>query len=108
MQVLQDKAYRTYTAISRYSPFPYYYNINDEKYVYGVTKHLGQKVSYVLHEVKYQDTLDSLSLYYYGRPDYYWVIADFNRIKDPFIKLYGNYKTIDIPSINNVAFEDGR
>lgn len=108
MNVLTDKAYKTYENLSRYSPFPYYYNTLDHKFVYGLTKHLGRGVSYTLHEVQEHDTLDSLALYYYGRPDYYWVIADFNRIKDPFIHLKSEFKEIKIPTLTNVSFEDLR
>lgn len=108
MEVLKDKSYKVFDAISRYAPFPYYYNTWDGKYVYGLTKHLGDEVSYTLHEVKQTDSLDSLALYYYGRPDYYWVIADFNRIRDPYIKLIDHYKDIMIPTLTNVSFEELR
>lgn len=108
MEVLKDKAYKTYLALSRYAPFPYYYNTEDDKFIYGITKHIGQNISYSLHTVEEYDSLDSLALYYYGRPDYYWVIADFNRIKDPFIHLKDEFKEIKIPTLTNVAFEDGR
>ena len=108
MEVLKDKSYKTYLALSRYAPFPYYYNTVDGKFVYGLTKQIGQNISYSLHTVQQTDSLDSLALYYYGRPDYYWVIADFNRIKDPFIHLADEFKEIMIPTLTNVAFVDGR
>ncbi len=108
MEVLRDKSYKTYLALSRYAPFPYYYNTTDGKFIYGLTKHIGQNISYTLHKVEETDTLDSLALYYYGRPDYFWVLADFNRIRDPFIHLKDKYKEIMIPTLTNVAFEDGR
>lgn len=108
MEVLKDKAYKVYDNISRYAPFPYYYNTLDRKFVYGLTKQLGQGVSYTLHQISEHDSLDSLSLYYYGRPDYYWVIADFNRIRDPFIHLKDHYDQIMIPTLTNVSFEDVR
>lgn len=108
MEVLKDKSYKTYLALSRYAPFPYYYNSVDDKFVYGLTKQVGQNISYSLHTVQETDSLDSLALYYYGRPDYYWVIADFNRIRDPFIHLSDSFKEIMIPTLTNVAFVDGR
>lgn len=108
MEVLKDKSYKLFDAISRYAPFPYYYNTEDGKYIYGLTKHLGDDVSYSLHTVREIDSLDSLALYYYGRPDYYWVIADFNRIRDPYIHLADNYKEIMIPTLTNVSFEELR
>lgn len=108
MEVLKNKNYKTYLALSRYAPFPYYYNTEDRKFIYGLTKHIGQNISYSLHTVEETDSLDSLALYYYGRPDYYWVIADFNRIKDPFIHLKDEFDEIMIPTLTNIAFEDGR
>lgn len=71
MDVLTDKQYREYEYLSRYTIFPYYYNTEDDKYVYGITNHLVNNSAYVLHQVKDFDTLDSLSFKYYGRPDYY-------------------------------------
>lgn len=108
MEILKDKSYKTYLALSRYAPFPYYYNSEDDKFVYGLTKHVDENISYSLHTVEESDSLDSLALFYYGRPDYYWVIADFNRIRDPFIHLKDEFKEIKIPTLTNVAFEDGR
>ena len=51
-------------------------------------------------------TLDFLANKYYGRPDYYWVIADFNHIRDPFINLSDWFNTIKIPSLGSLEFED--
>ena len=104
MDVLTNKSYKTYDSVSRYSPFPYYYHTLDNKYIYGVTSHLGKNVSFVEHTVESKDTLDSLSLTYYGRPDYYWIIADFNDIQDPYIYLYKKYKTLKIPTFTSVNF----
>ena len=50
--------------------------------------------------IKDTDTLDSLALKYYGRPDLFWVIADFNRIQDPYINLYENYNFLNIPLLH--------
>jgi len=105
MDVLKDKQTKSYPSLSRYSPIPYYYNTQDNKYIYGLTKQLGQGVDYVIHRVKSNDTLDSIALYYYGRPDYYWIVADFNRIQDPFINLIDKFETIKIPSISYIYFE---
>lgn len=105
MQVLVDKATKTdYNSISRYSSFPYYYHTKDRKYIYGITGQLNQDIPFVSHEILMGDTLDNLSLKYYGRPDLYWVIADFNNIQDPFVDL-SNYLTIDIPTLSAISFE---
>lgn len=104
MDALKDKSYKSYKSISRYASFPYYYNIKDNKYVYGLTQQLNKSAEYVLVKIKESDTLDKLALTYYGRPDYYWIIADFNSIQDPFIKLSDHFDSIKIPSISQIKF----
>ncbi len=105
MDVLKDKQNIDYNYISRYSVFPVYYNTVDNKYIHGLTSHLKDSISYVEHKVVQGDTLDILAEENYGRPDYYWVIADFNKIQDPFINLFETYKTIKIPSLNGITFK---
>lgn len=104
MDVLKNKEQKAYDYLSRYTPFYYYYNSRDGKYIYGITAQLRTSTPFVEHDVEQRDTLDSLSLKYYGRPDLYWVIADFNRIKDPFERLWGNHKTINVPTLGAVAY----
>ena len=104
MDVLKDKEYKTYKSISRYTSFPYYYNTKDNKYIYGLTRQLSKDAEYILVNVDERTTLDKLALTYYGRPDYYWIIADFNDIQDPFIKLSDKFKSIKIPSISQIKF----
>ena len=106
MDVLTNKQKRIdYDALSRYTPFSYFYHTLDNKFIYEITSHISTSSEYVAHSVKATDTLESLALKYYGRPDYYWVIADFNRIKDPFITLTGNFTVIRVPSLGQVYFE---
>jgi len=105
MDVLIDKSKRDYNYTSRYASFPYYYNTLDKKYVYGITGWLTQDTEYTIHNVEDIDTLDSLALKYYGRPDFYWVIADFNRIIDPYIKLNENYNFLYIPTLSGIRFK---
>lgn len=105
MNILKNKSYRTYDYTSRYSTYPYYYNTLDKKYIYGITGQLSDETEYTLHYVTDRDTLDSLALYYYGRPDLYWIIADFNRIQDPYINLFETYNYIYIPSLSGVKYK---
>lgn len=105
MDVLKNPSRKDYATLSRYSPFEFAYNTEDGKYIYCLTGQLSTETVYVSHKVAQYDTLDSLSLKYYGRPDYYWIIADFNRIQDPFINLYDNYKEIKIPSLGQIKYE---
>ena len=76
----------------------------DKKYVYGITGNLNTNTEYVIHMIKDTDTLDSLALKYYGRPDLFWVIADFNRIHDPYIKLDEQYNFLNIPSLAGIRY----
>lgn len=105
MDVLINKDYKDYQRVSRYGVFPYYYNRLDGKYVYGTTAHLKTTdTSFVSHKVDIGDTLDTLALYYYNNPTYYWVIADFNRIQDPYEKLEIG-SVLKIPTFSNIEYD---
>lgn len=104
MEVLKNKQYRNYNRLSRYANFPYYYNSLDDKYVVGITAYLKDTTSYSVHTVVAGDTYDSLALYYYNNPTYYWIICSFNRIQDPFIEPEIG-TTLRIPSISTIQFE---
>lgn len=106
MDVLTNKQTRVdYDALSRYTPFSHYYHRLDNKFVYGLTGQLSENAEYVAHTVKATDTLNLLALKYYGRPDYFWIIADFNRIQDPFSPLQERFSVIKIPSLGQIVFE---
>ena len=104
MNVLKDKSSRTYFYTSRYATLPYYYNTLDKKYMYGISKNLNTNTDYVLHNLVDSDSLDSLALKYYGRPDLFWVIADFNNINDPYIKLVDKMSSIKIPALSGIIW----
>lgn len=104
MDKLKNKSFKNYDYITRYSKFPYYYNTLDDKYIYGITENLSKISTFTIHKVNDYDTLDLLALVYYGRPDFYWIIADFNDIKDPFIKLYPRFQSLKIPSLNQIYY----
>ena len=105
MDVLKDKKTRSYDYISRYTGVYYYYHTLDNRYMYGITKQLDDTATYISHTISETDTLDSLANYYYGRPDFFWIIADFNRIQDPFVKLKElPIKVIKIPTISNLNY----
>ena len=104
MEKLTDKGYRSYDHISRYSPFPYYFHTEDNRYVYGTTAQLNDSMGYALHTVAKGDTFDSLALDYYNSPTLYWVICDFNRIQDPYKKLEVGTK-IKIPVLSQISFD---
>jgi hypothetical protein len=99
-----DKTYKQYNRLSRYNNFPYYYSTLDNKYIYGTTAYLRTDTPYVLHTVERDDTLDSIALKYYNNPTYFWIIADFNRIRDPYKKLEIG-QNLKVPSFSAIRFE---
>ena len=104
MNVLKDKSSKTYLYPSRYATLPYYYNTLDKKYMYGISKNLNTNTDYVLHNLVDSDSLDSLALKYYGRPDLFWVIADFNNLNDSYIKLVDKMSSIKIPALSGITW----
>lgn len=107
MDILIDKNYRSFDYISRYTAFPYYFNTEDNKYIYGTTAQLDQNVGYSIHIVKKGETFDSIALDYYNSPTLFWVLCDFNQVQDPFNPLIPGQK-IKVPVLSLVSFELNR
>lgn len=105
MGVLKDKQYREYNYFSRYQNVPYYYHSEDRRYIYGTTSHISKDISYTLYDVKSNDTLDTIALDFYNNPTYFWIIADFNNIQDPYKALTVG-STLKVPVFNEVKFEE--
>lgn len=105
-EILTQKTYKEYDYISRYSVFPYYYNRIDNKYIYGLTAQLKKDVNFVSYVVKQGDTPDTISLYFYNSPLYYWCILAFNDINDPYTELPEG-KVLRIPTFTNIEFDLG-
>lgn len=105
MDVLKDPQLKAYDRLSRYSNFPFYYNTLDNKYVYGTTRYLKSNTPYKIYKIQQNDTLDTIAFQNYNDPTYYWVICDFNRIKDPFVDLkVGGY--LKLPVLSLIEFKD--
>ena len=104
MDVLKDKSYKEYSHISRYNEIPYYYHVLDDKYIQGKANWLDDSTIYTEYTIQRLDTLDSLALDFYNNPTLYWIIASFNRIKDPFEPLKIGQK-LKIPSLSNIRFD---
>ena len=103
MDKLINKSYRSFDYISRYSSFPYYYDTDFSRYVYGTTSYINQDIPYIVHIVTEKDTYDSIALKYYNNPTLYWVICDFNKIQDAFsAPKYG--EKLLIPTLSNISF----
>lgn len=103
MDKLIDKSYRSYDYISRYSSFPYYYDTDLERYLYGTTSYINQDIPYIVHIVKERDTYDSLALKYYNNPTLYWAICDFNKIQDAFSTPEPGERLL-IPTLSSISF----
>lgn len=108
MQKLQNKKYASYDYLCRYTGVPYYYDPAADRQVYGIGEQFKQDLPFVSHAVKPDDNLDSLALQYYNNPTYWWVIAYFNKITDPFIQLSTKFTVIKIPNISSVEFKNER
>lgn len=101
--LLTNRQYKEYSRISRYSSFPIYYNKNDDKYVQGTTSQLSTETSFQSYTVQRNDTYDSIALYFYNNPTYYWIICDFNRVQDPFEKPVEG-TLLKIPNFSTIYF----
>jgi nucleoid-associated protein YgaU len=96
--------YENFDYLSRYTNVPYYYDTLTDREIYGIGTNLKNKTEYVSHKIKSNDTLNSLALKYYNNPTFWWVIAYFNDVQDPFKPLRNKYKIIKIPSITSIEF----
>lgn len=108
MEKLINKRYNSFDYPCRYTTVPYFYDTETKQDIYGIGMQMSNKTAYVSHKVTTEDTLDSLALTYYNNPTYWWVIAYFNRISDPFITLYKKFSVIKIPSISSIEFTNNR
>lgn len=104
MDTLKNKTYANFDYFSRYSNTPYYYDTLADRQIYGIGTNIKTNAEFLTHVLKSNDTLESLSLKYYNNPTFWWVIAYFNDIQDPFKPLLSKYSTIKIPSISNIEF----
>lgn len=104
MDTLKNKVYTKFDYLSRYTNVPHYYDTIGNREVFGIGTNLKNNTEFVTHKIKSNDTLNSLALKYYNNPTFWWVIAYFNDIQDPFKPLRIKYETIKIPSISSIEF----
>lgn len=105
MDILKDQQYKNYKKVSRYMLVPTYLNILDNVRQSGFPVQLDTNTPYVFYTTIPGDTLDSISLYFYGNPTYYWLIADFNGILDAFEVILPGTK-LKIPSFSQIQFKE--
>ena len=104
MDTLKNKLFASFDYISRYSNVPYYYDTLTDRQVFGIGTNMYNTTEFVTHKVKSNDTLNSLALKYYNNPTFWWIIAYFNNIQDPFKPLINKYATLKIPNIASIKF----
>lgn len=104
MDVLRNKQYKEDNIMSRYTSFPFYYHTLDDRYIVGKDAWLDDTTAYTAHKVKAGDTFDTLALYYYNNPTFYWIICSYNHVSDPYTKLQEG-SIIKIPSIASIKFK---
>ena len=104
MDTLKNKTYASFDYLSRYTNTPYYYDTLKDRQIFGIGTNLKTTTEFVTHKVRTNDTLNSLALKYYNNPTFWWVIAYFNNIQDPFKPLINKYTTLKIPSIASIEF----
>ena len=108
MEKLTNKRYNNFDYTCRYTPVPYFYDTEQQLDIYGIGTQMSFQTAFVSHKVKPEDTLDALALTYYNNPTYWWIIAYFNKITDPFIQLSHKFSVLKIPSISSIAFKNER
>ena len=99
------KFYKKYDYISRYESFPYYYNKEDNRYVYGCGANLRPDLAYSNYTVKQGDSYDSIALELYGCALFYWVICNFNDVFDCFCPPKVG-TVLKIPALNSIVFKE--
>ncbi len=104
MDVLKEKFYREYNTLSRYSPFPCYYNTLDNKYMMGSVTNLDQISNYTIYEVQHGESYDLVALKAYGNPTYYWIICNYNNVSDPFLPPETGTK-LKVPVLSDISFK---
>jgi nucleoid-associated protein YgaU len=104
MDTLRNKSFASFDYLSRYESTPYYFDTLTGKEVFGIGTGMRTDSEFVTHVIRSNDTLNSLALQYYNNPTFWWVIAYFNNVQDPFRPLRDKYETLKIPSISSVEF----
>lgn len=104
-EVLKSKQYPQNNKLSRYSQFPIYYNTEDNKWVCGTTAYLSQNdTPYQNYTVVGTESYDTLALMFYNNPTLYWVICDFNRIKN-CMENPTRGTVLKIPVLSSIKYE---
>lgn len=105
MDILQDRGYKSFDYISRYSNFKQYYNLKTNKYNCETVKYLSKDIPTGVYITKEGDTYDSIALEFYNNPTLFWVICSYNRIIDVFEKPEKG-TTLRIPVLSEITYDE--
>jgi nucleoid-associated protein YgaU len=105
MDILTNKTAKTSDYYSRYNGFYYYYNKLDNKNQMSTSRWLSRNNTYQTYIVQKGDTYDSIALWFYNNPTYYWIICDFNDIQNPFDEPIPN-SFIKIPVLSSIRYHE--
>lgn len=92
---------KQYSYLSRYTSVPLMHDAKGNQY-HGTVK-WTEETTGSTYKVKVGDTLEKIALAYYGNPNFWWVVADANRILDPFEELEEG-RVLKIISLNDIKF----
>ena len=102
--ILSNKSFKTYKNTSRYAVVPYYYNNADNKYLYVNIPRLKDNIPFIIYKTDVNDTCDTIALKFYNNPTLYWIIADFNKILNPYVKFEKGSKIL-VPNYSSLEFD---
>ena len=94
--------------MDRYKEYSSIETIDGIKFVHGlVHNEINYSGDITVHEIQTGETLDSISYTYYNSPEFWWVIAWYNNIINPFCGFKSD-RTLDIPVniteiLNNIS-----
>lgn len=71
MDILQDRQYRDYGYLCRYTNIPYYFHTEDKKFIYGTGSQLDDTTKYMLYKTLAGESFDSIALKFYNNPTYF-------------------------------------
>lgn len=108
MNILNDKIYTEYNYLCRYTSVPHYFNTVDGRRENGIGSNMKKQTDCFLYKVQKDDTLDRIALEYYNNPSFWWILAYYNNIQDPFIPLQDQCSQLLIPAITGVEFGNER
>jgi hypothetical protein len=99
---VQDMGFKEYPHLSRYATVRVFRDREGQLF-HGSVMWTRDDLPFTLYEVKQGDTIEKIANEQFGNPTYSWIIADANRIVDPFLPLEIG-RQLKIISLNSLEF----